>query len=140
MKSIGYSNNAHSIEHREKVAEVMSKLNCSIVHMEDFEDMARTEWHLFIDELEEGDTAVLYSFYDAFDNHHELMFFLKLCAMKNIRIISIQDSLDSNNEVFPSSGVRQMLDAINTCQPRRASGHRTISRPSCMRSLMNKGS
>lgn len=122
MKYIGYSNNAHIIEHKEKVVKVMAKLKCTIVHMEDFEDMERTEWRLFIDELEEGDVAVLYSFYDAFASHQELMFFLKLCATKNIRFISIQDGLDSKDELFPSSGVGSLLEAINTVPAKKASG------------------
>lgn len=122
MKYIGYSNNAHIIEHKNKVVEVMTKLKCSVIHMEDYDGMARNEWRLFIDELEEGDVAVLYSFYDAFDSHHDMMFFLKLCAMKKIRFISIKDKLDSSNEYFQSSGVRQVLEAINTVSAKKSDG------------------
>jgi hypothetical protein len=39
--------------------------------------------------------------------------FLKLCSAKNIRIVSIMDSLDSTDELFPESHTKNVFEVIS---------------------------
>ena len=41
-----------------------------------------------------------------------MMFFLKLCASKNIRIISLKDSLDTSGVFFPKVSTQNTLNVI----------------------------
>ena len=40
------------------------------------------------------------------------MFFLKLCSGKRVRIISVQDALDSSDELFPHQGTQCILSVL----------------------------
>jgi len=99
MRYIGYANMAHITEHSSAVVREMSEQNCSVVHLETQGDEEKAEWNYFIDELKEGDAAVIYSFSNVFHNYNEMMYFLKMCSAKKIRIISIHDDIDSSDEL-----------------------------------------
>ena len=90
----------------------MKQLPCSSIYYDEKDDDDRQKWKSFVGTLNNNDTAVLMSFDNAFCSFNDLMFFLKLCSSKNIRIISLCDSLDSSDELFPKLGTKNTLDAI----------------------------
>ena len=111
MSCVGYINNAQYVDNIEVGVSRMKQLQCSLVHIEDRDDNDRLEWKCFVGKLNEGDTAVLLSFDNAFKNHTELVFFLKYCLSRHIRIISLFDGLDTSDELYPNN-TRNVLSAI----------------------------
>lgn len=90
----------------------MKKCGCSTIHVEQPKSKKRTEWGNFIDSLSCGDSAVLHSFDNAFQNFNDMMFFLKYCSKMNIRIISLSDGLDTKDELFPENKTADTLALI----------------------------
>lgn len=112
MEYVGYINTAYYIEHFEEIILSMKQLPCSSIYYDEKDDGDRQKWKSFVSTLNNNDTAVLMSFDNAFYNFSDLMFFLKLCSNKNIRIISLRDSLDTSDELFPKLSTKDTLDAI----------------------------
>ena len=103
MEYVGYINTAYYIEHIEEFVSSMKQMPCSSIYYDDRDDGERQKWKSFVGTLNNNDTAVLISF---------VMFFLKLCSSKNIRIISLKDSLDTSDELFPKARTQDTLRAI----------------------------
>ena len=112
MRHIGYINNAQNIDIIKKGLPEMKQLHCQTVYIEDKDDVKQLAWKQFVSELNEGDVAVLLSFNNAFNSFSDLKFFLKLCSSKHIRIVSLHDSLDSSDELFPHQSTQGILSAI----------------------------
>ena len=112
MKYIGYVNTAYYIEQLEAFVLSMKQMPCSFIYYDEKGNGQRQNWKLFISRLNSNDTAVLVSFDNAFCNFNEMMFFLKLCASKNIRIISLKDSLDTSDVFFPKVSTQNTLNVI----------------------------
>lgn len=98
MRHIGYANIAQINEHASAIVRELSEYECSVVHLGKSEEDEKNEWNYFIDELKEGDTAVIYSFCNVFQSYSAMMCFLKMCSAKKIRIISIHDDIDTADE------------------------------------------
>ena len=98
MRHIGYANMAQINEHPSTIVRELSEYDCSVVHLGKLEEDKKNEWNYFIDELKEGDTAVIYSFCNVFQNYSAMMYFLRMCSAKKIRIISIHDDIDTADE------------------------------------------
>ena len=92
MEYVGYINTAYYIEHFEEFVSSMKQMPCSSIYYDDRDDGERQKWKSFVGTL--------------------MMFFLKLCSSKNIRIISLKDSLDTSDELFPKARTQDTLRAI----------------------------
>ena len=112
MKHVGYINNAQNIDIINRGLPLLKQHQCHTIYIEDMEDKERLAWKRFVSELGEGDAAVLLSFNNAFKSFNELMFFFKLCSGKRVRIISVQDALDSYDELFPYQGTQYIFSVI----------------------------
>lgn len=112
MKHIGYIGNAHINEHGEDALQQMRVHGCETIYKENGKGRKRPQWEAFINELQEDDCAVLLSFDNAFYNFHDMIFFVKFCRKTGIRIVSIADGLDTQDELFPESKTVNTLDLI----------------------------
>lgn len=112
MKHIGYIGNAHINEHGEDALKQMRVHGCETLYKENGKGRKRPQWEAFINELHEGDCAVLLSFDNAFYNFHDMIFFVKFCRKTGIRIVSIADGLDTQDELFLESKTVNTLDLI----------------------------
>lgn len=93
----------------------MEQYGCVRIIEEKTEDeKLRPEWKALLMKLERGDELVLSKFSNALRGSRELSFFLELCRIKVIRIISIHDRLDSKDEVFPALKTSDFLDIIGS--------------------------
>ena len=115
MKHIGYIGNAHINEHGEDALQQMRVHGCETLYKENGKGRKRPQWEAFINELQEGDCAVLLSFDNAFYNFHDMIFFVKFCRKTGIRIVSIADGLDTQDELFPESKTVNTLDQGCQC-------------------------
>jgi DNA invertase Pin-like site-specific DNA recombinase len=113
MRNIVYINTFQNYEQYDKFHDMINGVDCSKLYREEIVDDSRPVWGKFIDDLQEGDTATFLSFNNAFRNLSEMTMFLKLCSAKNIRIVSIMDSLDSTDELFPESHTKNVFEVIS---------------------------
>ena len=74
---------------------------CRIIEDSASQEKTRPEWKQLMDCLERGDELVISKFSNALRGVRELAMFLEFCRVKVIRIISIQDKIDSKGELFP---------------------------------------
>lgn len=112
MKQIGYINLSQYIEQRDNLLDIINKHECAFVYVEEAHDTSRSRWKDFVDDLEEGDVAVLCSFDNAFRNIHDMVFFLKYCSKKGVRIVSLQDALDTHDILFPMTKTGNILELV----------------------------
>ncbi len=112
MKNIGFVNAAQNIEQTEQMLNLMKKYGCVSVHIEEVRSCNRSRWKDFVDGLDDFDVAVLYSFDNAFRNIHDMIFFLKFCSKKNIRIISVEDKVDSNSLLFSDTKTKDVFGVV----------------------------
>ncbi len=83
---------------------------CRIIEDSASQEKTRPEWKQLMDCLERGDELVISKFSNALRGVRELAMFLEFCRVKVIRIISIQDKIDSKGELFPSTSIADVLD------------------------------
>jgi len=112
MKNIGFVNSAQDIEQTERMLNLMMEHGCVNIHVEEFRSSNRSRWKDFVDGLNDFDIAVLYSFDNAFRNIHDMIFFLKFCSKKNIRIVSVEDKVDSDNLLFSGTKTKDVFDVV----------------------------
>lgn len=108
MKHIAYGNTAQLNEEKEVIIDSLKKMNCPVFIESDI-DNRREKWTEFIDILQEGDTAIIYSFSNTFVNYHDMIFFLKYCFTQDIRIVSLADKLDTQDILFPETHTKDVL-------------------------------
>ncbi len=75
-------------------------------------DEMRTLWDSLIGRLQFGDTIVIPKLSNALKGARQLVFFLELCRVNNIRLVSIHDKIDSKDELFPDCKTSDVLTAI----------------------------
>ncbi len=61
----------------------------------------RPMWHKLLDSMERGDELVLSKFSNAVSQVRELTTLIEFCRVKMVRLISINDRIDTKNELFP---------------------------------------
>ena len=115
MAKVGYIFLAEAYESVESDKAWMEKFGCVKIVEENAEDeKLRPEWKALLMSLERGDELVLSKFSNALRGTRELSYFLELCRIKVIRIISIHDKVDSKDEVFPALKTSDFLDMIGS--------------------------
>ena len=82
---------------------------CRIIEEDEGQEKTRPEWKQLMDCLERGDELVISKFSNALRGVRELAMFLEFCRVKVIRIISIQDRIDSRGELFPNTSIADVL-------------------------------
>ena len=95
-------------------SEWMERFGCvEIVHEELLSgNKARTQWDSLMARVRFGDTVVIPKLSNALRGARQLVFFLEFCRLKNIRLVSIHDRIDSGNELFPETQTGDVLTAI----------------------------
>jgi serine type site-specific recombinase len=70
----------------------------------------RAEWNKLLRRLNKGDELVVPKLSYIIRETRQLSYLLEYCRLKEIRLISIHDCIDSGNELFPET---QMSDILN---------------------------
>lgn len=65
----------------------------------DYEKL-RPRWQQTVEKLKKGDVLVVYKLSNALRGARELLFFLEFCRIRNIRIISVADRIDTDERLF----------------------------------------
>lgn len=90
--------------------EWMKRFGCNEIMEEQQDYELRTEWNKLLDRLNKGDKLVVPKLSHVLRETRQLSYLLEYCRLKEIRLISIHDRIDSGNELFPET---QMSDILN---------------------------
>lgn len=90
--------------------EWMKRFGCNEIMEEQQDYELRTEWNKLLDRLNKGDELVVPKLSHVLRETQQLSYLLEYCRLKEIRLISIHDRIDSGNELFPET---QMSDILN---------------------------
>lgn len=90
--------------------EWMKRFGCNEIMEEQQDYELRTEWNKLFDRLNKGDELVVPKLSHVLRETRQLSYLLEYCRLKEIRLISIHDRIDSGNELFPET---QMSDILN---------------------------
>ena len=90
--------------------EWMKRFGCNEIMEEQQDYELRTEWNKLLDRLNKGDELVVPKLSHVLRETRQLSYLLEYCRLKEIRLISIHDRIDSGNELFPET---QMSDILN---------------------------
>ena len=88
----------------------------------------RPMWKQLISSLERGDELVVSRFSNALRGTRELATFIEYCRVKVVRIISVQDRIDTFDELFPDTKPSQVIQMFGSLSEecavlRKASAH-----------------
>ena len=91
--------------------EWMKRFGCTEI-MEEKQECGplRAEWNKLLRRLNKGDELVVPKLSYIIRETRQLSYLLEYCRLKEIRLISIHDCIDSGNELFPET---QMSDILN---------------------------
>ncbi len=114
MAKIGYIMNAPDREEYKDEREWMWEFGCIEIVEEDMpmSEKSRTLWDALVGRMDFGDTIVIPKLSNALRGARQLVFFLEFCRVKNIRLISLRDQIDSANLLFPKTQTSDVLTAI----------------------------
>lgn len=114
MAKIGYIMTAPGYNDFETDERWMKEFGCLEIVREELpqNEKTRTVWDSLIGRLQFGDTLVIPKLSNALRGARQLVFFLELCRVNNIRLVSIHDKIDSMNELFPDAKTSDVLTAI----------------------------
>lgn len=115
MAKIGYIFNTAHCDELDKDRKWMESYGCTLIMEEDSEhEVLRPRWKQLMANLERGDELILSKFSNAVRGCRELSAMIEFCRIKVVRIISINDKIDSKGELFPETSVSQILEAFGS--------------------------
>lgn len=115
MAKVGYIFMTQACDTIESDKSWMENYGCVRIVEEIHEnEKLRPEWKALLMNLERGDELVISKLSNALRGSRELAFFLEFCRIKVIRIISINDKLDSKDEIFPPMKTSSLLEIIGS--------------------------
>lgn len=115
MAKVGYLYLADGYETIQSDKEWMTEYGCCrIVEEKQEQEKLRPEWKELLLSLERGDEIVVSKFSNALRGARELSFFLELCRVKVVRVISINDRIDSKDILFPDTKTSDVLEVFGS--------------------------
>lgn len=110
MAKVGYIFMANQYDMLEADKEWMLQYGCVQVFEESTDhEILRPQWKQLMASIERGDEIVVSKFSNAVRGTRELATFLELCRIKDARIISIHDGIDTKDELFPDTKVSDVI-------------------------------
>lgn len=149
MAKVGYIFRANSYDAFDADKEWMQQYGCVQVVEESVEhETLRPMWKQLMSNLERGDELVVAKFSNAVRGSRELAAFIEHCRIRVVRIISIQDKIDSRGELFPNTTVGEVLEMFGSLPEevaalRKSSEHimrlqQNIKAPAAARKAMSR--
>ena len=92
--------------------EWMKRFGCNEIMEEQQDYELRTEWNKLLDRLNKGDELVVPKLSHVLRETRQLSYLLEYCRLKEIRLISIHDRIDSGNELFLFFFMSDILNVV----------------------------
>lgn len=113
MARIGYIFQSKALENKEEALSWMKNFGCDIIILEEgIQEKLRPEWRKMLTKLEKHDTIVITKLSHALRGIRELGAFLDLCQQYDIRLVSLEDKIDTRGELFTQTTVGDVLTSI----------------------------
>ena len=110
---IGYIMGKAYNEHLVQDRKWMSHFGCErIYEEEDDKEHTRPLWKQLMLTLQAGDTLVISKFSNAVRGSRELAIFLGFCQERALRLVSIHDHIDTDDQLFPETRPQDLLSII----------------------------
>lgn len=115
MAKVGYIFKANAQESYDYEIDWMQNYGCiRIVEERPEDERFRPEWKTLLMNLHRNDELVIVRLSNALRGTRELSFFLELCRVKMIRLISINDEIDSKDLLFPNTKPSRVLEIVGS--------------------------
>ena len=113
MATIGYIFQGKVLESKEEAISRMEGIGCERIFIEDsMQEKLRPEWRKMIARLQKNDTIVIAKLSHALRGIRELGAFLDLCQQYGIRLISLEDRIDTGGQLYQETTVGDVLSSI----------------------------
>lgn len=129
MAKVGYIYKANNYDSYESDKEWMLDFGCvQVIEEETDHELMRPQWKQLMNALERGDVLVVSKFSNAVRGLRELSVCIEMCRIKVVRLISIHDRIDTDNELFKETTAADVLGMVGafpeeTSALRKSSGH-----------------
>lgn len=108
----------------------MADFGCEdIVEEQPVEGAYRLGWDKLLAAIGKGDTLVISKLAHVVKGARQLSFFLELCRIKSVRLVSLHDGIDSANELFPETRVSDVLNVVAKLPEEANAVRKMASRP-----------
>lgn len=115
MAKIGYIFASPHCDTLEADRRWMAEYGCvRIVEEQPYDEVERPQWNGLIQLLQRGDELVLSKFSNALRGSRQLSLFIELCRVRVVRIISINDRIDSAGILFPETTAADVLAMVGS--------------------------
>ncbi len=115
MAKVGYIYRSDADERYQACIDWMQEYGCVQIYEESPEfEKTRVQWKHLLDLLQRGDELVLAKFSNALRKTQELSALVDFCRMKVVRLISIEDRIDSEGKLFPKTTAADVLSMIGS--------------------------
>lgn len=113
MAKVGYIFKANHYDTYEQDKEWMLNFGCvQVIEEETVHEAMRPQWKQLMNALDRGDELVVAKFSNAVRGVRELSVCIEMCRIKVVRLISIQDRIDSHNELFKETTAADVLEMV----------------------------
>lgn len=113
MATLGYIFQSKVLENKEESLVQMKNVGCDKIIIEDgMQEKLRPEWRKMLSRIQKNDTIVITKLSHALRGIRELGAFLDLCQQYNIRLISIDDKIDTLGQLYPETTVGDVMTTI----------------------------
>ncbi len=114
MAKYGYLFLTKNLSTKDEDLAWMKAFGCdSIIEEEGAQEKYRPQWRRMLTRLGNGDVIVVSKLSNALRGIRELGVFLDLCREYRVRLVSINDRIDTGGELFPETGVNDVIDTIS---------------------------
>lgn len=113
MATIGYIFQGKVLESKEEAISRMEGIGCERIIIEDsMQEKLRPKWRKMLARLQKNDTIVITRLSHALRGIRELGAFLDLCQQHGIRLISLEDRIDTGGQLYQETTVGDVLSSI----------------------------
>jgi DNA invertase Pin-like site-specific DNA recombinase len=114
MAKYGYLFLTKNLSTKDEDLAWMKAFGCdNIIEEEGAQEKYRPQWRRMLTRLGKGDVIVVSKLSNALRGIRELGVFLDLCREYRVRLVSIHDRIDTGGELFPETGVNDVIDTIS---------------------------
>lgn len=113
MTKIGYLAYIPGYADREEDKLWMKRFGCDdIIEEQPEERRFRLGLDKLLASIGNGDTLVISKLAHVLKGSGQLSFLLEFCRIKGVRLVSLRDGIDSNDDLFPGTGTSDILSVI----------------------------
>ena len=114
MARIGYLFLTKNLTTRDEDLAWMKGFGCdNIIEEDGAQEKYRPQWRRMLTRLGKEDVVVVSKLSNALRGIRELGVFLDLCREYKVRLVSIQDRIDTGGELFPDTGANDVIETTS---------------------------